>query len=599
MSATNPPSDAITTWGPGPASTAPPATIAEGSSAEAGPHEPRLVRRFRLDPIGASPQRAALRAALIWAALGAGFVLIGGGNLDPGADDARLGLAAGEGIGPLGQVYGGWDPALWPLPVLASQAWAWGEGGTPTTASIRWPAAIAGLLLGLILSLRTRHELGRRAGLLTALCVFGTVALMHRTAGAGLDLFQGLCVVGALDRILARRADWAAGAWAAAAVLAGGWPPLAMILLPIVVLGGPGRAFSHRLLLPPVAAFVAWSAWTLSVASTELWAAALTLPLTKPMAAWLVPSVLLLGQPWAPLAALAAFPSVRSGWTPQGRALVVGWLQLVAVALLAGTLIPGMATPARMVALAGLAVAAAAAFDRVWSAPLGNAPRRVFLGIGLAVVLAWASIAVGLGGYLAVAVSYYRPLGAVLAVAGYVLAVAAVCGAIQGRPRWVLGSLVAVAVCLKVAHWGIYVPEWNYRVGQGPWGRAIGQWVLPNRPIYTFTPWPHHLMFHTGRPVRLLPSERALNHRDLSTPQYVLLHEAEYDHWPSSAPPIVKVRALHDERGRVRVLARTAGDLNIRPHAPSWDNPADPPSTPADSAPLPPGPPPLPDGASQ
>ena len=109
--------------------------------------------------------RIGLWTALV--ALATGFVLIGGGNLDLGPIEARLGLSAGEGLGPFGQVFGGWEPALWPAQVAPSVLWAWGEaGGIPTSASVRWPAAIAGVLAGLILAHRAWGEargLGRRA----------------------------------------------------------------------------------------------------------------------------------------------------------------------------------------------------------------------------------------------------------------------------------------------------------------------------------------------------------------------------------------------------------------------------------------------------
>ncbi len=571
MSATTPPSGSIRisntglstpTEGPGsePSSNVTPTTP-----------ESALFRRVRLDPNGTAATIHPGIAVLLWAVLAGGFVLIGGGNLDPGPDDVRLGLAAGEGLGPFGQVYGGWDPSLWPVRVLASQVWAWGEGGTPTTASIRWPVAIAGLLMGLALTLRMGRALGRRAGLLTALCLFGSVGLMQRTAGVGLDLVTGLTIVLALDRIINRGSDWLAGFWASLAVLSGGWPAFLMIGLPILILGRPGKSLSHRLLFPPLAAFVAWSVWAITSASVEAWGAALALPLTQPTAWGLVPSVLLLSLPWTPFVVLAAFPSARAGWPGAARPLVLGWLQVAGVALLAGTLIPGLAVVSRTIALPALAVVAAAVIDRVCAGGLDRSARRAFLILALTTVLAWGLLAIGLGGYFVAAVSYYRAVCLVLVISGYVLAVVALTSAWRGNARAVLGAVVAVAVCIKVAHWGVFVPEWNYRVGQGAWGRAIGQWVLPNRPIYIVTTWPHHLMFHTERPVRQLTSEVGLKYKNLRTPQYVLLHEAEFDHWPEHAPEIMKIRSFQDERGGVRVLARTKGSLGIRPHAPRWD----------------------------
>ena len=174
-------------------------------------------------------------------------MLIGGGKLDLGPIESRLGLAAGEPFGPFGQVFGGWEPSLWPAQVAPSSLWAWGEGGTPTSASVRWPAAIAGLLAGLVLARRVHGACsGSRTAILTMLCWFGSLALIDRSAGAGLDLIAGLATVAALDRILGRGSDWVAGLWAALAFLAAGWPPLALIALATVVIGRRGTGLTLR-----------------------------------------------------------------------------------------------------------------------------------------------------------------------------------------------------------------------------------------------------------------------------------------------------------------------------------------------------------------
>ena len=39
-------------------------------------------------------------------------------------------------------------------------------------------------------------------------------------------------------------------------------------------------------------------------------------------------------------------------------------------------------------------------------------------------------------------------------------------------------------------------------MSQGPWGRAVGQWVPPNWPLYVVHAWSDDLLFHTERPVR-------------------------------------------------------------------------------------------------
>src|SRR5947209_2069440 len=112
------------------------------------------VRRLRIDL--SEPDAPGPRAlpALAVAALAGAFVLFGGGSLDLGPIEARQGLAAGERFGPLGHVFGHWDPAVWPLRVLFSRVWAWFEGGLPTSAAVRWPDAIAAVALGVLMARR-------------------------------------------------------------------------------------------------------------------------------------------------------------------------------------------------------------------------------------------------------------------------------------------------------------------------------------------------------------------------------------------------------------------------------------------------------------
>jgi hypothetical protein len=110
-------------------------------------------------------------------------------------------------------------------------------------------------------------------------------------------------------------------------------------------------------------------------------------------------------------------------------------------------------------------------------------------------------------------------------------------------------------------HWTYYVPEWNYRHGQGPWGRAVGQWLLPNWTVYTFHDWPPDLAFAIGRPVRQLRSPQHLAFLATEQSKHVLLLESEFEHWPADAPALFKVATFHDQFGGRRVLARTAGVL--------------------------------------
>ena len=125
-----------------------------------------------------------------------------------------------------------------------------------------------------------------------------------------------------------------------------------------------------------------------------------------------------------------------------------------------------------------------------------------------------------------------------------------------------LVALVLLTVCLKLVHWGYYVPEWNYRHGQGPWGRAIGQWLLPHWTIYTFHDWPPDLAFAIGRPVFQLRSPQHLAFPASDQSKHVLLLESEFEHWPDDAPGLSKVATFQDQSGERRILARTAAVLS-------------------------------------
>lgn len=497
-------------------------------------------------------------------ALAVGFVMIGGGSFDLGPIEARLGLAAGAPIGPFGQVYGNWEPSLWPFQVALSRAWAWCEGGAPSSAAVRWPAAIAGILTGFLLARRLDRTLGARAGVFVGFCWFGSVALIDRSAGAGIDLVMGLGVVAALDRIVGRGSDAVAGLWASLAFLAGGWPPMALIALATIVIGRREAGLSARLALPPILTAMAWSAWALSRVQAEAWAAGLALPMTQESAWSLSIGVLALGLPWSPLVALAASRSVRAGWSDKGRSLVLGWLQVAAACLVVGTVMPGLAPAARMPAIAGMAVVAAACADRVWAGTLAPAARHWFFALSGTVVVSWLALVLVGGIFLASAVPYYRALAIVLIGLTLLTGLVGLIALSRGDPRRGLVAMVAVAICLKVAHWGYYVPEWNYRRSQGPWGRAIGQWVVPRRTVYTLHTWPADLAFATEHPIRQLRQPKNLAFQDGPDPKFVLLLAAEFEHWPPDAPPLVQVASFQDERGSTRVLARTAGAFSWR-----------------------------------
>ncbi len=95
------------------------------------------------------------------------------------------------------------------------------------------------------------------------------------------------------------------------AFLMGGWPPVVLILLAVIVIGGSEAGFSPRLLVPPALPRRSpGRSGPLSSASTEAWAAALALPLTERPDWWLGPggagprfAVLPAGRPGAQPAA--------------------------------------------------------------------------------------------------------------------------------------------------------------------------------------------------------------------------------------------------------------------------------------------------------
>ncbi len=397
--------------------------------------------------------------------------------------------------------------------------------------------------------------------------------MMDRSAASGLDLIVGMATVAALDLLLASGPGWAVGVWASLAFLAGGWPPLAVLALVTVVLGRSGKIWSWSMALPIAATVAAWSAWALVEAPAEAWASALALPITQPSAWFLALIALGLGLPWAPFAILARHRSIREGWPREGRPLVVGWLKVMGACLIVGSVVPGLATAALVPALSGMLVAAAACWDRIWegSTELPRAARRGAIAMTLLIAGLWFLLVLGWGGYIGFAVAYYRSTiiaVAVVSLAGFLLALH---GARLGEPRWSMLGLVALSVALKLAHWGYFVPEWNYREGAGPWGRAIGQWVPEKHPVYVLHPWPADLAFAMGRPVRQLFSPQHIEFQPGKGSKFVLLQDseyAEYQSWPGGWPKLIKVAEFQDEEGLSRrVLTRTDAPLIIeRPY---------------------------------
>ncbi len=121
---------------------------------------------------------------------------------------------------------------------------------------------------------------------------------------------------------------------------------------------------------------------------------------------------------------------------------------------------------------------------------------------------------------------------------------------------------MVIAVALKLVHWGYYVPEWNYRDSQGPWGRAIGQWVPRRWTLYTFHDWPADLAFFMKRPVRQLRSPQYLEYQAGPASKFVLLQALGIRELAQIRPADhAWSRSSSINRADERVLARTAGPV--------------------------------------
>ncbi len=536
------------------------------------------------------------------------LTLIGAGNLDVGATEARLGLAAGERIGPLGIVYGLWEPGLLAGRVIPSRLWALGFGEiTATTAAVRWPEAIAGGLIGLVLTIRLGQLFGAKGSLIAALAFCGTIAVIDRS-GVNLALFDStiawllyqttgsydlllkpilpdpnwiaaLFTMIALERIRSRGMDTVGGILAGLGFLVGGWPVLATIGLPAIVLPRRESGRPVRMIAAILVAVIGWTAWTISAAGLESWASAIALPLTKGPAWTLIPWVLIYALPWSPFAGLVGFKSLRAGWSDEQRSVVFDWAKIIAALALGGTLIPGLGDPARIPMIAGLVIITVGLCDRLLvsrsRSHSSKASSRIFGGLVISVSTLWAVLIVSLLGYVAAAIGAYRqPSLLLIAIAVSTLAVS-ITGLVRKKHLISLGALVLIAFSMKYASWSIVNPEWNYRASQGPWGRAIQQWMPRTSTLYftnntTFDPqipnrdrWPVDLAFHVGRRVREIPAPESLSFLDggNSSPHFVLLHPEEFEQWPKAAPPLVLIRELQDHRGIPRILARTEGPL--------------------------------------
>ncbi|MFO0890224.1 MAG: hypothetical protein U0790_13925 [Isosphaeraceae bacterium] len=527
--------------------------------------QPRKRPSYRADEAGLALPMPALEAcfAPLILALAGLFVLVGAASRDLGSEDALVGLAAGDTMGPLGQVYGSWRPELWPARVaVCALTSRLVEDGRSWPGSVLWPGALAAAAIGWLMAHRLASRASVGAGLLFGLTWFGCVGVIDHSGGSGLDFLSGLAIVGALDRLMRKGSDTVAGLWCSAALLLGGWPPLAIVLLAVIVLGRAEANFSWRLLLPSGLALAGWTAWTLGAASPEALAAGLVYPFTEKPDWTLALRVMALGLPFAPVALPGLLRSGRASWPDSTRNFVIGWVQVCLACLIAGTIVPGLAGAARVPALAGILIVAAVTLDSAASRRIAGRGRKWFLGLTFGIAACWLMLVLYGETFCLVVAPFYRTVGIVVLVLSGAAATLGWQALRRSNTRRAVVTLALVAVALKLGHWGVFVPEWNYRVGQGPWGRAIGQWLLPNWPIYTLHPWPTELGFAIGNPIRQLSTPRHLSyHCEGGQSQHVLLLESQFEHWPDDAPSLRKVAEFQDRSGARRILARTEGLL--------------------------------------
>jgi hypothetical protein len=527
----------------------------------ARPIESRLVRHGRA-ALAFAGLTSTSRALVAFCVFAVGFVIVGATDLDLSPAEARLGLAAGERLGPMGEVLGSWATDLWPGQVLPSFLLAQLEPlGRPSAAVVRWPAALAGIIAGWILARRIARVIGPRASVLFGACWLGSLALIDRSSMAGLDLIVGLATLAAIDQLMGKGSSTVAGIWAAVAFLAGGWPPLVVIVLAMIVLARRDFGFIWRLSVPPLLVAVMWSIWTYRAASPGVLTAALTFPLTQKPSRFLALSVLGLGMPWSPFGLLALAPSVRRGWALDSKQWLGGWFQVVLACLIAGMIVPGLSQACLVVALAGWAGLAAACLDSIWTQVPSRSVGRTFFVLFSCAIGLWLCAMI-YGAYVCcLKLPYYRTVGIAMCVLTVAVAYLGWITLLARSSRRGLLTLVVMAAGLKLVHWGYYVPEWNYRFSQGPWARAIAQWVPKRSTLYTLHEWPADLAFFTKRHVRQLHSAHYLKYQPGPESKFVLLLPSELEDWPQSALPITVVARFQDQSAGERFLARTPGIL--------------------------------------
>ncbi|MBI1323939.1 hypothetical protein GC170_12250 [bacterium] len=501
------------------------------------------------------------------------FVVWGAARLEVGHQEARAAMAVREPLGPVGQSFGGLDPAIYPGAVALSKLWGVIEDDGLGMEAIRWPEAILAMIFGIVLAIRSENIAGKRASLWVSLCWFASLAVIHRSGEIGIDITGGFGLLLALDRAIARqgRLDSLCGLFASIAFLCAGLPPVIIITAASIALLRSSAGLGLSYLGFVIATVAGWSAWALSEISAEAWAAAIALPVSFRTASNITLVTLALCLPTVVFLPALLGRNARESWAPRRIAYVQGWLTVAAMCLFVGTILPQFARTTLLPVVAGCAVGA----GHAWAAVLARRGSEsssfelTWMKIATGALAVFAFLSVPALAYVSLTIPYYRPVSILGIAIASAAAIAYASGLVSRDMRRIALSFVLICISIKLAHTAIYVPEWNYRRGQGPWGRAVGQWVPEGWPIYTLHGWPADFAFATGHNFRQLTHPRFLPDPAKTPdqrPSFILLHPADFEHWPKTAPPIVKVFEFHDHSGQrvSKVLARTG------PEKPAW-----------------------------
>ena len=149
---------------------------------------------------------------------------------------------------------------------------------------------------------------------------------------------------------------------------------------------------------------------------------------------------------------------------------MVGWFQTGIASLIAGSVVPGLANPARMIVLAAIAIGAAAGLDALRRQVLSRPAVSAFFAFFSIVIGLWLC-AMMYGSYICtLCLAYYRVLGVAMIILSMTVAGFYWLALASRNTRIAVAALILAAVGLKLAYWGYYVPEWNYREQPGSLG---------------------------------------------------------------------------------------------------------------------------------